>query len=251
VRLPGSTIPGECEWSFAGSAVRMLLAAQVDAEVMRRRKRFAAQWVEARLSGDRTEPRPDGARSAARTSERMELVGNLYLEGDDPRRAAVSLLDAADQARRQLRYDRARGLYLRGLRLLDPDDCARALEATHGLGDVSARLGRPREALAHFGEMLRVAWRMDLPAKGGAAHARIGRLHRSLGDYPRALVHLRMAHELFELAGDRRGVAASLDDMGRVHLLTGESERSMGHHRAALAVREELHDEHGKALTLS
>ena len=35
-------------------------------------------------------------------------------------------------------------------------------------------------SLGHFADMLRIAWRLDLPAKGGAAHARIGRLYRAL-----------------------------------------------------------------------
>src|SRR5205814_9392140 len=98
-------------------------------------------------------------------SERGELLGNLYEEGGDARRAGLAFLEAADQARRQLRYDRARSLYLRGLRLLGEDDCVRALDAYHSLGDVAARPGRTREALGHFAGMLSAAWRMDLPAK--------------------------------------------------------------------------------------
>jgi tetratricopeptide (TPR) repeat protein len=237
VRLP-STVPGEDEWSFAQSAERALIAAGADPELMRRRRRFAAQWLQARLPP---------------SSERLEVLGDLYQGGDDSRRAGLCFLDAADEARRQLRYERARALYLRGLELLAVavDDCGRALDAYHSLGDVAARLGRTREALAHFGEMLAVAWRLDLPGKAGAAHARIGRLHRALGDYPRALEHLRLAQELFEVAGDRPGVAATLDDIGRVLFLTGDSESSMGCHRAALSLREALRDEQGKALTLS
>jgi tetratricopeptide (TPR) repeat protein len=236
VTMPASSIPGESEWSFAQTAERALIAAGVDPAVMSRRKRFAAQWVEGRT---------------APTSERLELVGNLLEEGGDGRRAGASFIAAGDDARKRLRYDRARGLYLRGLRLLDQDDSKLKLEAYHSLGDVAARLGRAHEALAHFGEMLRVAWRMDLPAKGGAAHARIGRLHRSLGEYPRALEHLTLAQELFDLAGDQPGIAATLDDIGRVQFLTGNSDESMICHRAALTVREMLHDERGKALTLS
>jgi tetratricopeptide (TPR) repeat protein len=236
VLLPGSSIAGESEWSFAQASERAVLAASVDPEVMGRRKRFAAQWVEGR---------------AALTSDRLELIGNLLEEGGDPRRAGASFIAAGDDARKRLRYERARGLYLRGLRLLDQDDSKLKLEAYHSLGDVAARLGRTHEALAHFAEMLRVAWRMDLPAKGGAAHARIGRLYRALGEYAKALQHLSLAHELFDLAGDRPGLAATLDDIGRVQFLTGNSEESRTCHRSALQVREALHDERGKALTLS
>jgi tetratricopeptide (TPR) repeat protein len=236
VRLPTSSITGEVEWAFAQGTERALVTATVDTEVMRRRKRFVAQWIEGR---------------AVRTSERLELIGNLYEEGGDPRRAGQAFISAADEARRRLRHDRARALYLRGLRLLDLDDSVTKLDAYHRLGDVAQRLGRTHEALAHFASMLRVAWRMDLPAKGGAAHARIGRLYRSVGEYRRALQHLELAQLLFELAGDRAGIAATYDDVGRVHFLTGDSEASMACHRSALAVRGELGDERGKALTLS
>jgi tetratricopeptide (TPR) repeat protein len=236
VRLPASTIAGDSEWSFAQGTERAVIAGGVDAELMRRRKRFAAQWLEGR---------------GAATSERLEAIGNLHQDGDDARRAGASFLVAADEARRHLRYDRARSLYLRGLRLLEEDDARLKLEAWHSLGDVAAKLGRTREALAHFAEMLRASWRLDLAAKGGAAHARIGRLHRALGDYGKALQHLALSHELFTVAGDQPGLAATLDDIGRVHFLTGDQERSTACHRAALKLREALHDERGKALTLS
>lgn len=238
VHVPQSTIAGESEWCFGQGAERILLAASVDAEIMRRRKRFAAQWIEARAA---RQP----------TSERFELVAKLYDDGGDAARAGRSFIIAADEARQRLRYERARSLYLRGIRMLDLDDSVLKLEGYHKLGDVAARLGRGREALAHFGEMLRIAWRMDLPAKGGAAHARVGRLHRTMGDYKRALHHLDLAQVLFGLAGDRVGRAATFDDIGRVRFLTGELAEALRCHHAALALREELGDERGKALTLS
>lgn len=233
-----SIIAGETEWTFSRAAERTLLVAALDPEVMRRRTRFAAQWLEGRA----------GPRVAI---DELELIASLYEQGEDNRKAGYSFIQAGDEARRRVRYDRARALYLRGIGHLGQDDSVANLDAYHKLGDVAARLGRTREALAHFGEMLKVAWRMDLPGKGGAAHARIGRLHRALGDYNRALQHLDLARFLFELAADRPGIAATFDDMGRVHFLTGAPIESMRHHRAALAVREELGDERGKALTLS
>jgi tetratricopeptide (TPR) repeat protein len=236
--LPASTVAGETEWSFCHDLERKLVVSAVEPELARRRRRFAAQWLEGRL------------RTPA-SSERLELLGDLYHEGGDVRRAGQCFLAAGDAATRRLRHERARGLYLRGVELLDVDDSVRKIDAFHKLGDVSARLGKAHEALAHFGDMLRIAWRLDLPAKGGAAHARIGRLHRALGDFRRALAHLGLAHRLFELAGDRPGIAATLDDTGRIHFLRGSYEEAMGFHRAALAIREELGDERGRAFTLS
>src|SRR5207249_1341893 len=87
VKQPVSSIAGETEWSFAQAAERALLAGSVDPEVMARRKRFAAQWVEGRT---------------APTSERLELVGNLLEEGGDPRRAGAGFIAAAADARKRM-----------------------------------------------------------------------------------------------------------------------------------------------------
>jgi tetratricopeptide (TPR) repeat protein len=236
--LPASTVPGEAEWSFCNEIERNLLLGSLDPELGRRRRRFAAQWLEGRLR-------------LPQNSERLELLGNLYQEGGDVRRAGQCFLLAGDAAVRRLRHERARGLFLRGVELLDVDDSVRKMDAYHKLGDVSARLGRAHEALGHFGDMLRIAWRLDLPGKGGAAHARIGRLYRALGDFRRALSHLELANTLFELAADRPGIAAVHDDTGRVHLLKGNLDESMSHHRQALQLREQLGDERGRALTMS
>lgn len=238
VAVPASTLPGEAEWVFCHSEERALLLAGLDPELVSRWRRFAAQWLEAR-------PR---ARASA---DRFERLGELYEAGGEPRRAAAAFTAGGDAALRRMRHERARALYLRASRLLGLDDAVAKLDLGHKLGDVAVRLGRIEEALAHFQEMLCLAWRLDVPAKGGAAHARIGRLHRALGDLARAQEHLDLAHLLFDLSGDRRGIASTLDDIGRVNLLRGNLEEAATFHRAALAIREELSDGRGRALTLS
>ena len=229
---------GDQAWVFVEPAERALIEASVDAYLMRARRCFSAQWLQARLG-------------SSPSSQQLEAVAALFAEGGDDRRAALTYLAAGDLAGQKRHFERARALYLHGVRLLDKEDALLRIDACHKLGDAAARLGRSREALAHFGEMLRVAWRLDLPAKGGAAHSRIGRLHRALGDYALALQHLDMAHLLFDLAEDRAGVAASLDDIGRVNYLLGRLDEAIRCHKAALGIREELKDERGKALTLS
>lgn len=237
VMVASAAVPGETEWAFKHPLERGLVAGAVDPELQRVRKRFAAQWLETRLGAGR--------------DDRLELLGGLYEEGGDGRRAAYCLVTAADQARERLRLERARGLYLRGVRLLDVDDAIAKMDALFKLGDVAARIGRAREALGHFNQMLRLAWRLDLPAKGGAAHDRIGRLHRALGEYRRAQAHLGLARQLFEVAGDLPGIASVLDDIGRVHLLTGNPLAAMDCHRRALAVRDRIGDRLGRSLTLA
>lgn len=237
-KAKSSFVGDETAWCLADADERGLIEATVDPEVMRRRQRFAAQWIEARTG-------------KAPSIEQLEGVAALYQKGGDDRRASRRFLAAAEQAARGHDLERARALYARGLALLGSDDALRRIETLHELGDVCARLGHSHEALAHFGDMLKVAWTLDLPGKGGAAHARIGRVFRALGDYRMAVQHLDMAHLLFDLGGDRPGVAASLDDIGRVYYLVGKPEEALRCHKAALAIRRDLRDERGTALTLA
>ena len=65
------------------------------------------------------------------------------------------------------------------------------------------------------------AWRLDLRSKGGAAHSRIGRLYRETGRLEEASRHLTAALALFGQAQDERGIASTLDDIGKLHWLQG------------------------------
>ncbi|HVZ73743.1 MAG TPA: AAA family ATPase [Polyangia bacterium] len=237
VRLPESVLPGEEAWGFRHALEQTLIAAAVEPEVARRRTVFAAQWLESRGGPAR--------------EQRLEPLARLYEAGGDARRAAYCYVTAAADARGHRLLERAHVLYVAGVRLLGLEDAVAKMDALYAAGDLSARLGYTHEALAHFGEMLRLAWRLDLPAKGGAAHGRIGRLHGTLGAYAQARAHLERARQLFEVAGDLPGVAAALDDMGRIHFLGGASDASLSCHRAALALRERLGDDRGRALTLA
>ena len=238
VAQASSSVKGEVEWSFCHELEQQAVLADIAPEQLRTWRLFAAQWLE-------------GRPPKVRSSEWFERLGTLYEEGGDRRRAGQCFLRAGDASVQRLRHERARSLFARGLDLLGLDDSIRKLDALHKLGDVCARTGRVAEALVHFGEMLRLAWRLDLPAKGGAAHARLGRLHRAQGDLRRALHHLALARVLFEVAGDQPGIAGVLDDIGRVHHLRGQHGPSLECHRAALALRDRLGDARGRALTLS
>lgn len=237
-KAPASFMGDENAWAFVDADERALIEATVDPEVMRRRRCFAAEWIEART-----------AKTAS--VDQLENVAQLYKMGGDHGRASSRFLAAADEAVKAHDYERARSLYGRGLPLLGADQVLARIECLHKLGDVCARLGHSHEALAHFGDMLKAAWSLDLPGKGGAAHARMGRVYRALGDYRMAVQHLDMAHLLFDLGGDRPGVAASLDDIGRVYYLIGKPDEALRCHKAALAIRTELKDERGTALTLA
>ncbi len=236
-RLPDSLLAGETAWGWKHALEQTRVEAGVDPALARRRSVFAAQWLESRGGPGR--------------EDRLEALARLYERGGDARRAAYCYVTAAADARTRALLDRAHVLYQSAVRLFDLDDAVAKMDALYALGDVATRLGRTHEALGHFGEMLRLAWRLDLPAKGGAAHGRLGRLHGTLGAHKQAVVHLELARRLFDVAGDVPGVAAALDDVGRIHFLGGAPEASLSCHRAALALREQLGDARGRALTLA
>ncbi len=232
-----STIAGDIELVFKHNLERELIVNSTEAGRLARYHRGAAQWLEANLAG--------------RSEEQLEFLGQLYERGGDRHRAARCYLAGADKARARYANEEAVDLYGRGLALLEDADALARMEALHNLGDVLALTGRADDALARFGEMLRLAWMFDQKGKGGAAQSRIGRIHRRRGEYDRAMDHLREAQALFERASDQRGIAAALDDIGKIHWLRGAYGQALEFHRQALAIRRGLGDRRSIALSLA
>ncbi len=239
LRMPDSSVPGEIEFIFKHNLEHDLIQKLLTAERARRYHLLAAEWLETRLP-----PREE------QSGEQLEYQGALYEQGGDRVRAAGCYLAAADKARARFANEAAIELYERGLKLYDPDDALSRIDPLHNYGDVLQRGGRAQEALATFREMLRAAWRLDHAAKAGAAHGRIARLHRGLGDYKAAEEHLNQALALFRTAGDSRGVAAVEDDLGRVAFLRGDFGAALDRHGRALDLRRALGNKRSLALSL-
>ena len=142
-------------------------------------------------------------------------------------------------------------LYEKGLAMLGEADAPARLDALHNLGDVLEQSGKTDEAAECFAEMLQVAWRYDSLNKAGAAYSRLARGQRRLGKYDAAMGHLRRAQELFERSRDDRGIASTLDDMGRVHWLRGAYGQALDFHRQALTIRRALGDRRSIALSFA
>jgi len=239
LRMPDSSVPGEIEFIFKHNLEHDLIQKLLPPERARRYHLVAAEWLETRLP-----PREE------QSGEQLEYQAALYERGGDTVRAAAAYLAAADKARGRYANEAAVDLYERGLRLYDADDALSRIDPLHNYGDVLQRAGRTSEALATFREMLKAAWRLDHPAKAGAAHGRIARLHRGQGEYAIAEEHLNQALALFRAAADSRGVAAVEDDLGRLAFLRGDYATALERHGRALDLRRALGNKRSLALSL-
>ncbi len=232
-----SSIPGDVEVVFKHNLERELVVRSTESGRLARYYLAAAQWLE--------------AKQTQRSDEQLEFLAGLYERGGDTRRAARCYLQGGDRSRSRYAPDEARALYEKGLAMIGEADAPARMDALHNLGDVLEQIGRTEDAMAQFVEMLRLAWRYDNFAKAGAAYSRLARGQRRLGKYDLAMEHLRRAHELFERSKDDRGIASTLDDMGRVHWLRGAYGQALDFHRQALTIRRALGERRSIALSLA
>lgn len=237
VPMPQSSFPGERQYAFTHKLERQKLSALTSANDRKGYHRTIADWL---------------AHRAPEHPSREHLVLYAYhLEGAFANLPAGRLyLDAGDAARASYAARDAEEYYARGLALLEGYDAERRIDGLHNHGDVLTMLGRTDEALAAFREMLELAYRLDLRAKGGAAHNRIGRLQRAMGSLAEARKNLTTALSLFESAHDERGLAACHDDLGMVLWTRGEYEAALERMRVALEIRKKLGDRRSIALSL-
>ena len=237
MRFDDSSIPGEEEYAFKHNLERDALHRLISASDAKRYHRCVAEWLELRL--------PD------RGEEANELLGSHYERGGAAQQAAYYYLAAGDRARERYANAKAADYYERGLSLLGDVDVVRQLDAHHHHGDVLQLVGRNEQALVAFRKMLALAYRLDSKSKGGAAHNRIGRVFRAIGQLEEAMRNLGTGHALFDAAGDLRGVASSLDDVGKVHWMRGAYEAAERFMRRSLDLRREVHDRRSIALSLN
>jgi tetratricopeptide (TPR) repeat protein len=237
IQRDSTAIADQVEFAFRHGRERERLLNLVEPGDRRERHRVVADW----LSG------MDAMRSHREYA--AILARHLAAAGDDVR-AGHHYLDAGDAAREGRAAKEADDHYRRGLELLGTADIQRRVRALHDHGDVLVLLGRTDDAFAAFYEMLTSAYRLDLRGRGGAAHNRIGRLHRSLGNLTEATQHFETALLLFESVGDQRGVSACYDDVGKVLWLRGDYDAALSGMKRALEMRKALGDRRSIALSL-
>ena len=238
LELPDSALSGEREYVFKHNLEREKIASLTSVTDARRYHQTLADWL--------------GQLESVRSQEEYSAMLATHLEkAGAAARAGVAFLDAGDLARLSFASRKAHEYYTRGLELLGDQDARRRIEALHNHGDVLLIIGKPEEALAAFREMLALAHRLSLKSKGGAAHNRIGRLHRDLGQLAAARPQLDAALELFTQAGDERGVAASHDDIGKLLWLKGDYAAALVELKLGLEMRNKIGDLRSIALSLN
>ena len=239
--LPDSTFPEDEEFAFKHNLERETLLKLLPKGQARRFHKAIADWL--------------SFKPHVRTHE--EYMGQLARHQENAGlvvQAAATYLDAAHLARERYANAKASEYYIKGLGILRDGaegSTEQQLRALHHYGDVLQVLGKNDEALDAFNEMLVRAYRLNLKSKGGAAHARIGRLYRDTGRLDDAQQHLESALVLFEDSSDERGIASTVDDVGKLYWLRGDYPKALESTQRSLTMRRKLGDRRSIALSLN
>ena len=239
--LPDSTFPDDEEFAFKHNLERETLLKLLPKGQSRRFHKAIADWL--------------SFKQHVRTHE--EYMGQLARHQEQAGlvvQAAATFLDAAHLARERYANSKASEYYVKGLGLLRDGaegSTEQQLRALHHYGDVLQVLGKNDEALDAFNEMLVRAYRLNLKSKGGAAHARIGRLYRDTGRLDDAQQHLESALALFTDGNDERGIASTVDDIGKLYWLRGDYPKALESTQRSLTMRRKLGDRRSIALSLN
>jgi len=242
LKLPDSTFAHDEEYVFKHNLEREALVKLTPPLTARRYHAQIADWLSFK------EPVHAHEESVGMLARHREGAGA-------PSQAAAAFLEAGDVARSRYSNSKAVEYYALGLSLLsgagieaNPDQ---RIFGLHHYGDVLQALGRNEDALNAFREMLTRAYRLDLRARGGAAHGRIGRLYRDTGQLDEAKRHLDSALALFAESEDERGIASTVDDIGKLHWLRGDYHRALEYTERALVMRRQIGDRRSIALSLN
>jgi tetratricopeptide (TPR) repeat protein len=99
--------------------------------------------------------------------------------------------------------------------------------------------------------MLRLSWVVASKTKAAVAFNKMGRVWRRKGDLRLALEYLERGLELFRGSADARGIAGSLDDIGRVLAMLGRYDEAFAKITEALQRRGKGGDKRSIAASLS
>lgn len=115
------------------------------------------------------------------------------------------------------------------------------------IGDIHQSFSEFPKALAAY-KSARAAYARAQDRRGeSAVHNEITRVHLSLGENNKALGHCVEARRLSKSAGDRASEADALNNLGEIHNWSGDLQLALNYYRQAQSVFDELHDRRGQA----
>ena len=237
VEIPLSSVSGERELRFAYPNLWSLVYKGIDEPKRRAYHIVVARWLELH---------PEGRSPAA-----QEEVGRHLALAGETREAAVRYRRAAEVARAEYQNEKAIRLFDRALACLGNQDLSQRIHIWHDLGSVYELIGDFEAALGAFERMLRLSWVAASKTKAAVAFNKMGRVWRRKGDLRLALEYLERGHELFRGAGDGRGIAGSLDDIGKTLQMLGRYDEAHAKITEALARRGKHGDKRAIATSLS
>lgn len=221
IEVPQSSVAGERELRFANPNLWSIVYRTIPEATRCSYHAVVARWLELH---------PEGLSPPA-----QEEVGRHLALAGDAREAATRYHRAAGAARATYANQRAIELYDRALACLGAHDLATRLKLWHDLASVYELIGNFEAALGAFEHMLRLSWVAASKTCAAAAFNKMGRVWRRKGDLGLSLEYLQRGLDLFRAAGDARGVAGSLDDIGRALHMLGRYEEAEAQLTLALA----------------
>ncbi|MGE5184997.1 MAG: ATP-binding protein [Acidobacteriota bacterium] len=235
--VPQSSVSGERELRFAYPNLWQLVYKSLDETRRRHYHAVVARWLELH---------PEGRAPAA-----QEEIGRHLALAGEAREAATRYRRAAEAARSDYQNEKAIRLFDRALACIGDQDSAARIHLWHDLGSVYELIGDFEAALGAFERMLRLSWVNASKTKAAVAFNKMGRVWRRKGDLKLALEYLERGHELFRSAGDARGIAGSLDDIGKTLHMLGRYDEAHAKITEALARRGKRGDKRAIATSLS
>jgi tetratricopeptide (TPR) repeat protein len=124
-------------------------------------------------------------------------------------------------------------------------------QVINNLGEVDYYVGKLKEAAAHFNQAQDL-WDAAGDRRGLAlAQLNLGYTFADSGDLMKALEQFQQAHSLSNLIDDRRGVALAQTAIGTVNSFLGEKQTALNAHTQALYLLRTIGDRQGEAVALN
>lgn len=183
----------------------------------------------------------------------QEIIAFHYEQGGAPTDAAAAYHRAAQRARAAYQNRRAADLFRRALDLYDIGRAEKRCELLCELIDLLGVLGEYERSRERCMDMLYDSTVLASKVWGGRAYLRLGRTHRSQGDYGQAVEMLERGLTLFQDTSEKAGIADCFDDIGRVHWFRGEYgsyKQALSYFLKSLSLRRKLGDERAIAVSL-